>query len=144
MKNLFFGIITMSVLLFADLTQGYAQTKPSFPFGCRKWTIKAGIGVVNVSTEVTLCCVASNWKFPPITCFEIKQNSKKQQNAYQYIMIAELEQQSGSKITVKEIEIGSDSAIEEDGIKYYLKTQTCKIESNEDGERFVRVLFEAS
>ena len=135
--SLFFTVALMSISNAQTDSSKVAADK--WPYGCRTWTVGINVGFFSMTSEVTLCCVAANWKNPPISCIEMRTSNS---NYYQYIMIDEIEKISDKKIEVNSITVWSDKPILENGESYNLVRNEYIIEKNEKNERFIKVTFQ--
>lgn len=113
-----------------------------FPYGCRTWTVGFSLGL-DLSTEITLCCVPANWRTPPISCTEvISKNSSGNEIVYQYIMVDEIEKNLDKKIESDKIEVFNEKPLETEDGNYSLKRDFYAIQVNERNERFIQLQFE--
>lgn len=138
MKKAIFGLIAIVLLLITDSVNAQTTGKAPWPYGCRKHTFTVGF----YSTEVTLCCTATNWKFPPISCVELENKNSTSSNVYyQYAMLSEIETNIGKNITEKSIIVYSDKDIVEDNSSYRIVKKEYPIETNDLNQRFIKLEF---
>ena len=145
MKKLVFGLIAFIALTNTVNSQTTESrgSRATWPYGCRVWTIGINIGVFSATSEVTLCCVPTNWRVPSISCTEVtSKSSNSNSSVYQYVMIDEIEKNINKKIETDKIEVFNEKLIETEDGNYNLVKDIYSIELNDRKERFIKLKFE--
>lgn len=138
MKKLFFSFL--ATLVFSLFGNAQIEKKEPWPYGCRTHSITIGNSFISYSTEFTLCCIPTNWKTPPITCWEANKTSNN--NIYfQYVMLSEIEEKLKTELKDKSLTISTEEILSESNSSYKLINKDYLVEYNDLNERFVKLEF---